>query len=167
MNRTDQGMLVFFAVIAVAGVAFWFLLPDGPETVSEQDVTVELGAPEVGRAQLGNATYWNATLVVNGLVPHGYPLPWSEVAVVLRSANNDVLFTSSRVRDLDISGGALGTDGSMPAAWYINEGGGDPTVSKGDALVLTGLTLDHRGAELELLWKDHRVGVEVLPLDFE
>ncbi len=166
MNRADQGMLVFFALIAVAGVAFWIVLPEGPDTVTEEDVTVDLGALVVREARLGNVTLWNATVFVDGVEPGGYPVPWDEVEVVLRSTNLEILFRSDQVRDVETSDGALDLDGETPVAWFSHDDGVDPVVSPGDALVLSGLSREHEGAELELLWNGHTVGVALLPATF-
>lgn len=162
-----MGMLVFFAIIAVMGVVFWFVLPDGPETVTEEDVAVELRAVQVREARLGDETLWNVTVLVEGVEPDGFPVPWDEVQVVLRSADQVVLHAMDVVHDLRDSKGALDAHGVVPAAWYSHEDGEDPVVSPEDSLVLSGLSREYEGGRLELLWRGHLVGVAVLPTTFD
>jgi hypothetical protein len=151
-------------VLTMVIVAFLWLAPFEDDT-HPSHITVNIASPSVMQRQVDGQAHWDAVLNINKITPRDENVRWTQVGVVVRSAEGSVLDTTSPLHQDrgvydDYSGGTVYVE-----FWFI-ETSGDDRLSAGDAIKITGMTEAYEGATIELVRGGDRIGSIVLPTEF-
>jgi hypothetical protein len=157
---------MFIAIPALLTVT-WFALSGGFEDGAAVEMTtVNLATPLIEARTIGEEFYYDAKLNINKITPRDEDVPWEGVSVTVKSSAGSVLLTDTRPSWNDPTEYDDASDGSVDVqVWYLCTDAG-PNMREGDALKLTGMTLDYEGGHIEVSLRGERIASGVLPTDF-
>jgi hypothetical protein len=155
-------VLVVPAILAIA----WMMIAGMVVDEDPGMTTITIASPMVDSRTIGEETYWDVTLNINKITPRDENVPWEDVRVIVKSAAGSVLLTATRPSWDDPAEYDDGSDGSVDVeVWYVCVDSG-PNMRPGDALKVTGMTLEYEGAYIEISRGGERIGAMTLPTNF-
>ena len=160
-------VLVVVLIIAFSGVmtVIWLATSGPADDIAVEMTTVNLANPQVETRTVGEEVYYDATMNINKITPRGENVAWEDVRVIVISSDGSVLLTATQPSWHDPAEYDDGSDGSVDVqVWYVCSDAG-PNMREGDALKLTGMTLDYEGALIEVTLWGERIASVVLPTD--
>ncbi len=132
----------------------------------EEKFTVQIGSPEITTRLSGEEVIWDATLPILKVTPKDEKARWTDVKVVVKSADGSVLNELSQLQPYptDITDSGVG-DADIQL-WFV-DATGDGIVSAGDKILVTCMNgRQYEGALLQLVTGGHLIGDARLPTDF-
>lgn len=161
----DNGILTTVRAFLVAFLVIGLLLPvtgciSSDEEKEDEKVTFNMTMTTTAPRDTGVTTVWDATADIQKITPSGSNVPWTDVSIVVKDATGSVVLPLTTVKE--------DTDdyGSGVEVWYLDGTGGRDRADEGDAIKVSGLTMDHEGGQISIFFKDDRVGTMNLPTDF-
>ncbi len=161
-------VLVVVLLIAVPFVAVmgWLAISGAVTSTVEQRLTVQLSSPSVTQRTISDQAYWDTVLNINMVTPRNEDVLWAEVFVVLHSHDGGILLPSTLVSP-DIGVYDDGSDGAVDVeVWFIEITTGDNRLSAGDAIKITGMTVEFEGGFVQILRSGRVIGDTLLPTNF-
>jgi hypothetical protein len=150
------------AILAVA----WMMLAGIPVDVDTDKTTVIIASPSVESRTIGEEVHWDVTLNIVKITPRDEAIAWGDVRIIVKSSAGSVLLPATRPSWDDPAEYDDGSDGTVDVeAWYVCTDSG-PNMRAGDAIKLTGMTLDYEGGNIEITQRGERIGSMFLPTDF-
>ena len=124
-------------------------------------VDIELDAPTVEKRFDDMDLYWDATLAVSVFEPAREMIAWDDVTVVV-TVDDGATELVNRTAQAD-----TGTYGDAPLPWFVDDGTSAGYLDVGDSILLTGMGLGFRGANLSVWWDDDRLDFAMMPDTFD
>ena len=132
----------------------------------DDELTVQIGPPEVSTRLSGEETIWDATLPILKVTPKDESARWTNVKVVVKSADGSVLDELSQLQPYpaDITDSGVG---DADIQFWFEDPTGDGIVSAGDKILVTCMNgRQYEGALLQLVIGGHLIGDARIPTDF-
>ena len=159
------GELLIVAITIVLAVVVLIIVSGMANVPDEQKVTAKLSTPRVQQYDRNGTIVWDATCTILTLTLDNEKVTWNTVKIFMKSVNGSVMHTVTELSD-----DATGTyDDEAPIDtefWYVDVTSGDPKMSPGDSIKITGMDISYEGATLELLFENDIIGRITLPTNF-
>ena len=130
------------------------------------ELTVQIGSPEISTRLSGEEVIWDATLPILKVTPKDEKARWTDVKVVVKSADGSVLNELSPLQPYpaDITDSGVG---DACIQFWFEDATGDGIVSAGDKILVTCMNgRQYEGALLQLVTGGRLIGDARLPTDF-
>ena len=159
------GEVLIVAITIVLAVVVLLIVSGVANVPDERKVTAKLSTPRVLQYDRNGTIVWDATCDILTLTLDNEKVTWNVVKIFVKSINGSVMHTVT-----DLSDDATGTyDDESPIDvefWYVDITTGDPKMSPGDSIKITGMDISYEGATLELLYENDIIGRITLPTNF-
>ncbi len=160
------GELLMVAITIVLAVVVLFIVSGVANVPDEQKVTAKLSTPNVQQRDRNGTIVYDATCDILTLTLDNEKVTWNVVKIFVKSINGSVMHTVTNMSD---DAGAV-YDEEAPVDvefWYVDVTAGDPKMSQGDSIKITGMDIYYEGAILELLYENDIIGRITLPTNFK
>ncbi len=159
------GELLMVAITIVLAVVVLIIVSGISNVPDEQKVTAKLSTPRVQQYDRNGTIVWDATCDILTLTLDNQKVTWSTVKVFMKSMNGSVMHTVTELSDDSTST----YDDESPIEtefWYVDVTIGDPKMTPGDSIKITGMDISYEGATLEILFENDIIGRITLPTNF-
>ena len=156
------------AIVAVCCVVFliafyFFALTQMSDPVPP--ARIELMNPTVEQRSIDGQIRWDTIIHISRLVPDDARFLWTEILIVIRSSDGDVLNIQTRPQE-DIGRYDDATDGTIDVEfWFIKVFWVDH-LRAGDVIKITGMNSTYEGAIIEVVYQRYRIDHITLPTNF-
>jgi hypothetical protein len=170
MEQVTTVLLVVVVLIALIGTAvfMFFYIEDGEVFTPDEKTTVNLASPSVNTRDIANVTHWDTVININLVTPRDATVAWSDVVVMVRDADGQVLLQRTEALPDDPSSYDDAANGWVDVqVWYIDTDAVG-VVGAGDAIKITGMDDRYEGGYVEVVDADEveRIGSITLPTNF-
>jgi hypothetical protein len=156
-------VIVLIAIPLVIAIMWLGILTSVIEEETEK-VTINMASPDVTQRTITDQVYWDAELVINKITPDLVLVSYTDVRVIVKSADGSVLITATEPLPDDSSDYDDGSDGTVDVqVWYDSF---TTIMVEGDSFKLTGMTDAYEGATVQIMHNDRLIGSTILPTDF-
>ncbi len=159
------GELLMVAITIVLAVVVLIIVSGISNVPDEQKVTAKLSTPRVQQYDRNGTIVWDATCDILTLTLDNQKVTWSTVRIFMKSMNGSVMHTVTELSD----DSTATYDDESPIEtefWYVDVTIGDPKMTPGDSIKITGMDISYEGATLEILFENDIIGRITLPTNF-
>lgn len=160
------GELLIVAITIVLAVVVLFIVSGIANVPDEQKVTAKLSTPNVQQYDRNGTIVWDATCDILTLTLDNEIVNWNVVKVFMKSINGSVMHTATNMSD-DAAATYHDESPIDVEFWYVDVTAGDPKMSQGDSIKITGMDIYYEGATLEILFENDIIGRITLPTNFK
>lgn len=164
------GEVLMVAIVVVLAAVVYITVSSMLTFQDEDKVTMTMNFPKVeGKSRGATPTeVWDATLEITKVIPTTYKLVWSDVHVSIRSFNGSILESSSALEpDNSAMYDCDDSDGIDVEFWYVETSASDTTVSGGDSVKVTGMSVYYEGATIQFSKAGELIASVDLPTNFQ
>jgi hypothetical protein len=159
------GEVLLVAITVVVSITVWLVVSRTIDQPDEEKVVVKLSTPMVKKYVRDNTTVWDATMDIYTLTLRDETIKWIEVCVFVTSVNGSVLQNLTTMSD-DMTGTYDGTSPIDVELWYVELDPGDPKMTAGDSIKVTGMDRSWEGSTLKMMHLGELIGSIEMPTDF-
>lgn len=159
------GELLMVAITIVLAIVVLFIVSSIASVPDEQKVTAKLSTPRVQQYDRNGTIVYDATCDILTLTLDNQKVTWNVVKVFMKSINGSVMHTATFMND-DATGSYDDESPIDVEFWYVDVTAGDPKMSPGDSIKITGMDVYYEGATLEILFENDIIGRITLPANF-
>ena len=159
------GELLMVAITIVLAVVVLIMVSGVANVPDEHKVTAKLSTPTVQQYDRNGTIVWDATCDILTLTLDNQKVTWSTVKIFMKSINGSLMHTATELSD-DLTGTYDDESPVETEFWYVDVTVGDPKMSPGDSIKITGMDLSYEGATLEILFESDIIGRITLPTNF-
>lgn len=168
MDNIPRYIMVYIALGAIISIILFLILWAAIVILMDDGdyihTTVNIAPPQVSTRDVDGVVYHEAVLNINKITPRDDRIVWSDLNIVVRTADGTLLLAPTVPRPDDTFLAYMGSEIDVHL-WYV-ETGGNNRMDAGDALRITGMTLEFQGATIELFVSGDSIGSTVLPTNF-
>ena len=135
------------------------------EPVSDR-ITVSLVSPTLDQRMISEEPYWTARMDVYKITPKDSDIPYEDVWVTVKGSDGSVLLYRTMLSKNNPDEYDDGSNGLVDVQVWYTSSSESSSMTKGDSIILTGLTSEYEGAHVEIGIKGLRLASRVLPTNF-
>jgi len=158
-------ILVISVPIVVA--MSWLFISGAVTSTEDERLTVQLSSPSVSQRMISDQAYWDTVLNINKVTPKDENVRWADVSIAIKTSDGGILLPNTPVSPDNRDFYDNDFDGSVDVeGWFVEITTGDDRLSAGDAIKITGMTIEYEGGFVQVLRSGRIIADSRLPTDF-
>lgn len=155
---------VMVAVLGILILALVYLLATSEPLEPSYHTTAQFSSPEISNRTVGTDVRWDASLDVVKVIPTDELHPWSNILIRLsRDGEKGPYLELRPFKETKLDDGSDGVIDIQ--AWYVDDEKRPGVLSRGDQIIITGMTEDYEGCMVELHIQDNFMAPSTVRLD--